>query len=79
MPFNKEINIFECREVVESIFEGVVEPYTHLKIADSNRSNHSSKIRGRDALSKPTPMWPLLAGARQGVYKPGAETNHQHV
>ena len=57
MPFNKEINIFERREIVESICEGVVEPYTYTKIADSNRSNHSSQMRGRYASSKRTPIW----------------------
>ena len=57
MPFNKGINIFERRDIVKSICEGVVEPYTHKKIADSNRSNHSSKMRGRDASFKPTLIW----------------------
>ena len=36
-------------------------------------------MRGRDASSKPTPMWSSLACARQGMYKFGGETNHQHV
>ena len=57
MPFNKGINIFDRRDIVKSICEGVVEPYTHIKREDINRFNHSSKMRGRDASFKPTLIW----------------------
>ena len=46
--FKRLINIFECTEIVESIYEGVVEPSTKkLTNKYSNSSGHSSKIISR--------------------------------
>ena len=43
--------MFECMEIAESIYEGVVEPY-YKKITgtDSNRAGNSSKKGGEAAL-----------------------------
>ena len=42
--------MFECMEISESIYEGVVEPsYKKLTRADSNRAGHCRKNRGEAA------------------------------
>ena len=46
----KDVNMFECMEIDESIYEGVVGPsYKKPNRADANRAGHSRHKRGESA------------------------------
>ena len=50
--FKAGVNMFECTETEEFIYNGVVEPsYKKSTREDSNRSGHNRKMRGESALS----------------------------
>ena len=52
ITFQAAVNMFECMEMSESIYEGVVEPsYKTRNRVYSNRAVHSRKIRGETASS----------------------------
>ena len=68
--FKKDVNMFERMEVVESIYEGVVEPsYKKPTLVDANRFGHSSYIRGEAALSKTRPATGESADKRRKRYE----------
>ena len=50
VSFKKDVNMFECMEIVKSIYEGVVEPsYKKPTCSDVNRSGNSMNNRGGSA------------------------------
>ena len=52
ITFKKAVHMFECMEIAESLYEGVVEhSYKQYTRADCNRSGHSRQKRGEAALS----------------------------
>ena len=52
ITFKKDVNMFECMKIAESIYEFVVETY-HKKPTqvDANRAGHIRQNRGEAALS----------------------------
>ena len=52
ITFKEAVNMFDCMEISESIYEGVVEPsYKKPPRADANRAGHIRKKRGESASS----------------------------
>ena len=50
ITFQAAVNMFECMEMSESIYEGVVEPsYKKPTREDTNRSGPTNKMRGQSA------------------------------
>ena len=52
ITFKKAINMFECMEITDSIYEGILETfYKKTTRADANRADHSRNKRGESASS----------------------------
>ena len=52
ITFNKSVNMFECMEIAESIYEGVIEPsYKQSTREDYTRDGHSRQNIIESALS----------------------------
>ena len=57
ITFKKAFNIFDCMEIAESIYEGVVEPsYKKPTQANANRAGCSRQNIGESALSWTRPV-----------------------
>ena len=52
ISFKKVVNMFECMEITDSIYEGILETfYKKTTRADANCADHSRNKRGESASS----------------------------
>ena len=69
ISFKKAVNMFECMEITEYIYKGVVEPsYKKPTREYANRAGNSRKKRGESASSKTHPVTIESSDKRQKWY-----------